>query len=82
MLDKTVFMDSLKEQFRDDIKMIIIECQQDWMSYLDIKTLNHKLTDLKAFAHVDGLSEDDWLDLIYETCPQIYNQIDFGPVAA
>ena len=83
MLDKEVFIDSLKGKLRDDIQMLIYECQHKGeKKFLDVSTLNTKLISLQSFAMSDGLTEDDWLELVFELCPEIYNQLDFGPIAA
>lgn len=83
MLDKEVFIDSLKGKLRDDIQMLIYECQHKGEKrFLDVPSLNSKLISLHSFAISDGLSEDDWLELVFELCPDIYNQLDFGPIAA
>jgi hypothetical protein len=83
MLDKEVFIDSLKGKLRDDIQMLIYECQhRGEKKYLDVASLNAKLLSLKSFSMNDGLSEDDWLEIVFEICPEIYDQLDFGPIAA
>lgn len=82
MLDKEVFYESLINQYREDVKMIINECQSFGKSYLDVEALNHKLANLHEFALNEGLNEDDWLDLVYEIAPEIYNRLDIGNIAA
>ena len=82
MLDKEVFIDSLKGKLRDDIQMIIHECQHHCNTHLDVTALNKKLVSLQNFAFNDGLTEDDWLEIVFELCPEIYDQLDFGPIAA
>lgn len=82
MLDKEVFYESLINQYREDVKMIINECQSFGKSYLDVDALNERLASLHEFALNEGLSEDDWLDLVYEISPEIYVRLDIGNIAA
>jgi hypothetical protein len=82
MQNKEAFYESLVEHYRDDVKMVINECQTMGKSYLDIDALNEKLLKLHDFAMNEGLNEDDWLDLVYEVAPEVYNKLDFGNIAA
>lgn len=82
MASKEMYIESLRSQYRDDIEMIITECQHFGKTYLDVERLNVKLKSLHGFATIDGLSEDEWLELIYELSPEIYDSLDFGIIAA
>lgn len=82
MLDRETYLENLRSQFRDDIKMIIQECQEEWKTYLDVDKLNSRLSALHSSSLVHGLSEDDWMDLMFEITPEIYDQLDFGVIAA
>ena len=82
MLNSETFKESLRAQFKDDIEMIIRECHQEFNTFLDVDLLNKKLSNLHSFALKGGLKEHDWLDLVFELCPEIYNELDFGPLAA
>ena len=83
MLDKEVFLESLKGKLRDDIQMIIYECQhRGHKKFLDIPSLNSKLNSLQSFAIHDGLNEEEWVEIVFEVCPEIYDRLDFGPIAA
>lgn len=82
MLNTETFKESLRGQFKDDIQMIIQECHSGYNTYLDVPKLNKKLGALHSFAVNGGLDENDWLDLVFELCPEIYDELDFGPIAA
>ncbi len=82
MASKEMFLENLRSQYRNDIEMIIKECQHFGRTYLDVEALNLKLKDLHGFASMNGLSENEWLDLIYELSPEIYDSLDFGVIAA
>ncbi|MCT4642699.1 MAG: hypothetical protein N4A33_10435 [Bacteriovoracaceae bacterium] len=82
MLDPDNFKESLRRQFRDDVKMIITECHGEHSTFLDIELLNKRLVSIHNHAVNIGLSENDWLDLVFEICPEIYDSLDFGPMAA
>lgn len=82
MSNREAFYETLVDQYRDDVRNIINECLSLGKSYLDVDALNAKLMTLHDFAVYEGLSEDDWLDLVYEVAPEIYNKLDFGNIAA
>lgn len=83
MMNSEIFKESLRGQFKDDIKMIILECHSAHNTFLDVELLNKKLEALHSFATTDGLlDENDWLDLVFELCPEVYDDLDFGPIAA
>lgn len=79
MLDKELFIESLKGQFKDDVKMIVNECHHFAKTYLDIETLNLKLNDLHKFAINDGLTERDWIEVLNSVYPEALEQT---PMAA
>ena len=82
MLDRDQFIDSLKGKLRDDVQMIINECQHEYKTSIDVIALNNKLKTLQPFAFSEGLNETDWLEVIFDLCPEVYDQLDFGPIAA
>lgn len=82
MASKETFLENLRSQYKDDIEMIITECQHHGKTYVDVDKLNLKLKSLHGFAFIDGLSEEDWLEIIYEVSPEIYDCLDFGIIAA
>lgn len=79
-MSKDTFFDQLCTKFRDDLEMIIDEANIH-SSHLDIINLNLKLKSIPC-GHVYELSEEDWLDLIYEVKPELYDSLDFGILAA
>jgi hypothetical protein len=79
-MSKETFFDQLTTKYRDDLEMILQETEF-YSSHLDIISLNNKLKTLPC-SQVYDLSEDDWLDLIYEVDPDLYNSLDFGIIAA
>lgn len=82
MASKETFLENLRSQYKDDIEMIITECQHHGKTYVDVDKLNLKLKSLHGFAFIDGLTEEDWLEIIYEVSPEIYDCLDFGIIAA
>ena len=79
-MSKDVFFEQLCTKFRDDLEMIIDESHIS-TAQLDIVSLNSKLKSIPS-GHVYELSEEDWLDLIYEVKPDLYDSLDFGILAA
>jgi hypothetical protein len=82
MLDKEIFIDSLEGKLRDDVQTIIYECHEQPMKHLDVAMLNGKLHMLQDFTLDSVLTDEDWLEIVFELCPEIYDNLDFGPIAA
>ena len=79
-MSKETFFDQLTTKYRDDLEMILQE-SEIYSAHLDIIKLNAKLKTLPCSLVYD-LSEEDWLDLIFEVDPDLYNSLDFGIIAA
>lgn len=79
-MSKDTFFDQLCTKFRDDLEMIIDESDIHSVN-LDVLSLNAKLKTLPC-GHVYELSVEDWLDLIFEIKPDLYDSLDFGILAA
>ncbi|MBD65071.1 MAG: hypothetical protein CME62_07680 [Halobacteriovoraceae bacterium] len=81
-MDKELLMDSLREEFSEEITEIIYRVQFYGKNYLDINGLNQELTSLRLVSFRDSLSEDDWFELLYEFAPEVYDQLSYGNLAA
>jgi len=79
-MSKETFFDQLTTKYREDLELLLAESEIR-TSHLDLIKLNSRLKTLPC-SHVYELSEDDWLDLIYEVDPDLYNSLDFGIIAA
>lgn len=79
-MSKETFFDQLTTKYREDLELLLAESEIR-TSHLDLLKLNTRLKTLPC-SHVYELSEDDWLDLIYEVDPDLYNSLDFGIIAA
>jgi hypothetical protein len=82
MIEKELLLDSLREDYAEEITKIINFCQFDGKNYLDVYSLNAGLRSL-TFTHFQtDLSEDDWYELVYELAPDIYDELSYGRESA
>lgn len=63
MLDKELFYESKKEQFKDNARMILHECQYGYQNLLDITTFNQKMDELHKYALIEGITEEEWTEI-------------------
>ena len=73
MLDREIYLYNLKSQFKDDIKMILIECHDKLTARLDMDFLLEKLNHLQSYACSNGISEYEWFEIVNEMCPAAYD---------
>ncbi len=83
MLEKEIFVDTLREEYPEEITEIIYNCQFEGKNYLDIDGLNSRIKTLRIVNFMnETLSEDDWFELLYELAPDIYDDLSYGQLAA
>ena len=67
-MNKESFLDTLRTQYREDIREAFIECEHQ--SQVDFLTLNIKLKSLMNTAKFEGLPFKDFEDLVNSTLPE------------
>ncbi len=83
MLDNEILVDTLREEYPDEITEIIQNCQFAGKNYLDVESLNSRLRALRITNFMnESLSEDQWFELLYELAPDIYDDLAYGKLAA
>ena len=82
MMDKEILLDSLKREYSEEVTEIIYHCHLDSKVYLDVDALNTGLNSLMLVSFRQGLSENDWYELVYELAPDIYDELSYGSIAA
>lgn len=81
-MDKEILLDSLKNEYSEEVTQIIYHCQNDQKVYLDVDALNSSLKSLMLISFRQGLSESDWYELVYELAPDIYDELNYGNAMA
>lgn len=81
MIQKEIFIDSLLRDFPEKVEDIILDCQFDGKSFLDVDDLNLRLCEVIQSRYVFLLSEDDWLSIIFELAPEKYDQYSYQQAA-
>lgn len=75
MFEKEILLITLKEKYSEEVIQIINDCQLSGKNYLDIEALNLKLKSLAFMNISESLCEDDWLELLYELLPDLYDEL-------
>jgi len=78
MMDKEILLDSLKNKYSAEVTEIIYHCHIDTKVFLDIDALNSSLQSLMLISFRQGLSENDWYELVYELAPDVYDELSYG----
>lgn len=82
-MDKDTLLDTLRDDFSEDVKLIIRECYRSTKNLeINIEDLNDRLQDLSDVDFKERPSRDDWMDLIYDLTPDIYQRLNYGHMAA
>ena len=75
------FLDTLREDYSEEVTEIINNSQFIGKTYLDLESLNDQLKRLKIAGYPTSLSADDWYELIFEFAPDIYDDLSYGLAA-
>lgn len=67
-MDRESFLDTLREQYADEIHEAYVACNHG--EAVDYDQLNTSLGRIMKTARVDGLSEADFAELVQSTIPE------------
>ncbi len=82
MFEKEILLDTLRDEFPEEVTEAIYNCQFSGKRYLDVEALNDRLKTMRILKFNDSLSEDDWYELIYELAADVYDFLNYGHLAA
>ena len=82
MMDKEMLLDSLRDEYSEEITNLIYSIQFSGKNYLDVEGLNAQLKSLRLVSFRSGLTEDDWYELVYEFAPDVYDELSYGSLVA
>ena len=81
MFNEDAIMDKVRSAYRSQMTKEIVTCQGHGKSYVDVKALNRALKRVTNDQTCE-LEMEDWIELIYDLAPDVYDDIDFGILAA
>lgn len=68
-MDREGFLDAVRQQYAEEIQEIYLECRQEQGRTVDFIQLNRRLQRLMRNAVVEGLTPEDFRDLVFSTLP-------------
>ncbi len=75
-LSKEDFLEKVRQHFREDIALIIRQNFKRNSGKIEFKSLESGLILITSKWKIDkNLTMDDWLDLIYDVTPEIYEKM-------
>lgn len=78
MLDKEEFVVSLLDEYHDELRKIFNDCHLNEMTRLDVSALNKKLRMINELACDYLLTKNDWIEIAFEICPEVYEKLHFN----
>ena len=82
VMEHELLIDRIRDEYAEQVRDIIYNCQFKGKLYLDIDGLNQKLKTQKILKFEDILTEDDWYEILYQLAPDIYDEFSHGYIAA
>lgn len=79
-MDREDFLETIKQQFADEIQEAYLECEHDDGRKIDYPQLQAKLAKLMQHAKVEGLPHSEFEGLVYNLLPQIRGKIVLSPL--
>lgn len=80
-MNRESFLETVKQQYAEEIHEAYIEHEHGLGGKVDFPALNKQLKKLKASAKVEGLSAQDFDDLVQATLPEeVARHIEFGAI--
>lgn len=73
-MDKDSFLETLRKQYRDQIRAAYIECEHE--SQVDFGALRKRLKKLVTHSLSQGISAKEFADLVQSTLPEIRGKLD------
>ncbi len=83
IVEKDIVLENLRDEYKNDVVLLIRQNFKRHHGSIDFKSLNDSfiLICTKTIGrHL--LSDDDWLDLIYDVTPDIYESLFYRKLAS
>ena len=75
-MDRESFTLTLIAQYKEEIEVILVECEHIYRSTIDYQLLDSRVEELIRCARVDGLDEKILWDLLHSTIPSYVNYLN------
>ncbi len=77
-MNRESFLDTLRQQYSDEIRGAFLECAHERGEQVDFQKLDEMLTKLMQNASVDGLPEQEFVELVQSTIPYAWEQLELS----
>lgn len=81
-MNKESYVDSLRDEFGEEVTAVIRECHFVAQTHLCFELLNKTLNSKSFAQRKEKLTPDEWYELVYELTPDVYDDMNFGILAA
>ena len=75
-MDRDSFILTLTAQYKEEIEVILLECEHVYRSTIDYERLDSRVEELIRSARVDGLEDKILWDLLHSTIPSYVNYLN------
>jgi hypothetical protein len=77
-MDRESFLETVKNQYVDEIRVAFLECEHHGGRVIDYSALNQRLKKLMVGAKKEGISPRDFQLLVQAVLPHVFEQIALG----
>ena len=77
-MNRESFLETIRQQYADEIREAYIECEHDEGRTFDIPELNKRLKKLMSAAKVSGLAPAEFEEMVRSILPDVVSKLDFG----
>jgi hypothetical protein len=77
-MDRESFLETVKNQYVDEIRVAFLECEHHGGKVIDYSALNQRLKKLMVGAKKAGISTHDFQLLVQAVLPHIVEQLVLG----
>lgn len=82
MSAKDSFISNLISEHAEMLSELLHHSHGDGFTQINVEKLNKSLNAFYNFDKYDELSEEDWLDVMFEVTPELYEKLQYGITAA
>ena len=76
-MNRESFLETVLKSYAEQVREAFVECEHE-NGQVDFKTLNTKLMKLMKGAKAEGLSEQEYLQLVHGELTDVWDKLDFA----
>ena len=82
-MNRENFIEALREQFAEEIHQAYLSCEDPESEHrVDLAQLKEQVFKILKSAQIQGFPEEDFLDLLSTTLPDLWEHLGFGKKVA